>query len=893
MRTLRRWWLRAWNLAARRSGEERLREEMEHHIALETEAGIEAGMTPTEAHRAAMIKFGPVQAIRESYHSEKGVRAVENLIQNVIFAVRLMRKSPGFTAVAALTLALGIGATSAVFSLIQGVLLNPPPYTQPDRLVLVAPVRADDRTSDTARGWAAKQWMDWNEHATTLQGTAGYRWNFNYLVRNDGSQSMQGMNISKNYLHLLGLKTVLGRSFDDGEFGKAPWQGPVKSVVLGYEFWKRVFGGDPQIIGKTIRISRWSAPTTVIGIMEPGARFLPTPSAAKEPNYDVNATVDLWVPIEPSLQDLKDPHWNVVARLRDGVSVAKAQQELAVLTSQEARSEPALDGFLPQLQTVTDQMNQDGRRILLPLLGAAALVLLIACGNVAALLLVRGLQRQQEYAIRISMGMGRAALLRLIMTESLLLALVGGALGVGVAFGAVALFKRIAMHAVPRLDAVSAGTAVLGWGLVAAVLAAFVAGMLPALRVLRLDPMEVLKNGGPKGTAGVGERRMLRGVVVLQTSLTLALLVGAGLLIRTMTRIAMTPSGYNISRILTMSVTEVQNQVSWDDFHHRALERVTAIPGVQYAAFAWGVPLTGNNWPGKVEIEGQPPAVKESDKITLPLRSVTPDYFKLMGLPLVEGRELRATDDGKAPQVAIVNKAFADRFFAGRSVLGHRFWPNGRDKAGVEIIGEIANSRTDDLTRQAAPEIYLSFWQAGPYSKHLVIRTAADPRAITAAVQRELRSVDPSAAIDHIKTLDEIRDDSLAARTFVMRLLVGFAVIGSVLTLVGIYGVLSLSVVSRRKELAIRCAVGAQHRDLRRIILNEGLQVIAGGVLVGVALAAASSQALKSFLYEVQPGDPLTLVGVGCLFAGVGLLACWVPAWRAQQVNPLEALRYD
>lgn len=889
MRTLRRLWTRARNFIARRSGEQRLREEIEQHIAFETAANILAGMTPVQAHRAAMKKFGPVEAIRESYHSEKGLPVMETILQNCIFALRMMRKSPAFTAIAALTLALGIGATSAVFSLIQGVLLTPPPYQKPDQLVLVSAARTDGKAMDTPRGWAAQQWMDWSKNATSFQGVAGYGWTFNFLVRNDGSQSMQGMTVSKDYFRLMGLRTAIGRGFKDSDFA----QGPTKAIVLGYEFWKRALGGDPQIIGKTIRISRWDTPPTVIGIMRPGVRFLPSPGAAKEPNYDVNATVDIWVPAYPDPKDQKDPGWNVVARLRDGVSPQKAQQELAVLTAQEARSEKTFQGFKPELQRVKSEMNQDGQLILLPLLGAATLVLLIACGNVAALLLVRGLQRQQEYAIRIAMGMGRVALLRLILTESLLLAMIGGALGVGLAFGAVTLFKVIAIHAVPRLDAVHAGSAVLGWGLLAAILAAFFASIIPALRVLRLDPMEVLKSAGPKGTAGVGERSLLRAVVMLQTSLTLALLVGAGLLLRTMAKIADVPSGYDTSKILTMSVTEVQNQSTWLSFHRQALERVAAIPGVQYAAFAWGVPLTGNNWPATMEIEGQPPAVQESDKTALPLRAVTPDYFKLMGISLMEGREFRATDDNKAPQVAIVNQAFADRFFPHGDVVGKRLWFNGRTKPGIEIIGQIANGRTDDLTRQASSEVYMSLWQAQAFSKHLVVRTTADPRAVVVAVEREIRAVDPTAAIENVKTLDQIRDDSLASRTFAMRLLVGFAAVGSMLTLVGIYGVLSLSVVSRRRELAIRCAVGAQHSDIRKLILGEGFRVIAGGVVLGAALSMALSQALKSFLYQVQPSDPATLIVVGLLFVGVGLLACWVPARRAEKVDPLEALRYD
>jgi putative ABC transport system permease protein len=810
-------------------------------------------------------------------------------VRELRFAIRMLLKQPGFSLIAALTLALGIGATSAVFSLIQGVLLTPPPYQKPEQLMLVPATRTDGQKMDSPRGWAAQQWMDWQKNAKSFEGIAAYDWTFNFLIRNDGSQSMQGMEVTKNYFQVMGLRPAAGRGFEDSDFG----QGPVRSIVLGYEFWQRTFNGDPQIIGKTVRISRWQVPPTVIGVMEPGVRFLPSPGAAKEPNYDVNATVDFWVPAIPDPKSLKEPYWDVVARLRDGATPRQGQQELAVLTAAQAQTEKRFEGFAPQLEPVTVEMNRDGQRILLPLLGAAALVLLIACGNVAALLLVRGLQRQQEYAVRSAMGMGRLALLRQVLMESLLLAVLGGALGVGLAFGAVKLFKVIAGHAVPRLDGVTAGWGVLAWGLGAALLAAFCAAALPALRVFQLDPMEVLKNAGPKGTAGTGERRLLRGVTMLQTALTLALLVGAGLLIRTMMKIAQVPSGFNTGRILTMSVTDVQAWSTWGSFHRQALERVAAIPGVQYAAFAWGVPLTGNSWPATLDVEGQPPAVKESDKIALPLRAVTPDYFKLMGMPLVDGREFRSTDDDKAPGVAIVNQAFTHRYFPQGDAIGRKFWLQGRDKPGTEIVGEIANGRTDDLTQEASPEIYLPLWQADAFSKHLVVRTSADPRAVVVAVERALRSVDPTASIESVKTLDQIRDESLASRTFAMHLLTGFSVVGSALTLVGIYGVLTLSVASRRRELAIRSAVGAQQSDIRKLIFGEGFRLIAGGVLAGAALSIVVSRVLRTFLFEVQPSDPATLIVVGALFVGVGLLACWVPVRRAERIDPLEALRYE
>jgi putative ABC transport system permease protein len=809
--------------------------------------------------------------------------------RDVRFAIRMLLKQPGFSLIAVLTLALGIGATSAVFSLIQGVLLTPPPYKKPQQLVIVPTARTDGQKQESPVGWPAQQWMEWQKRAKSFEGIAAYGWTFNFLIRNDGSQSAEGMQVTKEFLQVMGLQPVLGRGFEDSDIGT----GPVKVILLGYEFWQRTFNGDPQIIGKTVRISRWEVPPTVIGVMQPGVRFLPSPGAAKEPNYNVNALVDFWIPVGPDPKYLKDPYWNIVARLRDGATLRQAQGELSVLAAREAQAEHAFEGITPKVESLANEMNLDGRRILFPLLGAAALVLLIGCGNVAALLLVRGLQRQQEFAVRSAMGMGRIALLRQVSTESLLLALLGGAFGVGLAFGAVRLFKLIAGHAIPRLDAVTAGWAVLAWGLGAAVLASMFAGVFPALRALRLDPMEVLKNGGPKGTAGLGERRLLRGVTLVQTALTLALLVGAGLLIRTMINIAKVPSGYNTGHILTMSVTEVRSYSEWANFHRHALERVSVIPGVQYAAFAWGVPLTGNNWPATLEIEGQPPATKESEKTALPLRAVTEDYFKLMGVGMLEGREFRSSDEGKELNVAIVNQAFAERYFPHAHAIGRKIWLNGRDKPAMEIVGEVSNGRTEDLTQAASPEIYLSLWQATAFSKHLVIRTVADPRALLVAVERELRAVDPTAAIENPKTLEQIRDDSLASRTFAMQLLVGFSVVGSVLTLVGIYGVLSLSVASRRRELAIRSAVGAEQKDIRNLIFGEGFRLIASGVLTGVVLATVLSRVLKTFLFEVQPSDPTTLLVVGALFVGVALLACWIPVRRAAKVDPLEALRYE
>lgn len=806
------------------------------------------------------------------------------MTEDLRFATRMLRKQPGFTAIAVVTLALGIGATSAVFSLIQGVLLTPPPYDRPEQLALIQSARTDGKTS--SQSWAAAQWLEWQKQTKTLDSLAGYGWTFNFLIRQDGSESMEGMWVTRDYFRVMGLKPLIGRTFSEAETANPT--APV--VILGYDLWQRKFGGDRHIVGQTIRMSRRDVPPTVIGVMPPGVRFLPSPGAADEPNYNVNAAVDFWVPHSPDPKALNEPYWDVVGRLRPGVSLAQAQEDLKLITLRQSQAEHAFEGFTPRVQPLAVEMNRDGRRILLPLMGAAGLVLLIACGNVAALLLVRGLQRQQEYAVRSALGVNRLALFRQVSTESLLMALLGATFGVALGVGVVRLFKLFGGQAIPRLDAVTTGWPVLACGVGAAILASGLAGLIPALRASRIDPIAVLKSAGPKSSAGRGERRVLRGVTMVQTALTLSLLVGAGLLIRTMINVSNVQSGYRTGRILTMTVTAVQGD--YTAFHRRALEKVSAIPGVQNAAFAWGVPLTGNNWPATVEIEGQPAALKASDKIAIPLRSVTPGYFALLGLAL-EGRDFRATDDGNAPPVTVVNRALAERYFPHSSAIGKKIWYTGHDRPPGEIVGVVSNGRTDDLTHQAEPEIYLCFWQAGAFSKHLVVRTSGDPRAVMAAVTRELRAVDPTSAVENMKTLDQIRDDSLASRTFAMQLLVGFALVGSVLTLVGIYGVLSLSVAARRREIAIRAAVGASKGDIRTLVFREGVGLIAGGVISGMAAAFVLARVLRSFLFEVDPADPVTLLAVGVLFAGVALLACWEPTRRAAKIDPMEALRYD
>ena len=825
---------------------------------------------------------------------------VTAFVHDLRFALRILAKNSGFSVIAMFMLALGIGSTSAVFNLIQGVLLTPLPYPKSEQIVLLLPARLDGQPY--AQGAATAQWLDWKSEAKSFSVIAAFFWNFNFLIRQDGSESIKGMHVTKDFFRVIGIKPLLGREFLPSEYpapGSNTFQSPQDTaIILGYELWRRRFDSDPNIVGKTVRISRHQSALTVVGVMKPRVRFLPTPSAVQEPNYDVNAPVDYWAPATPDEGQPKAGFWTVVGRLRDDATVAQAQAELSAIAARQARAEPDFEGITARAQPLIAELNREGRRLLLPLFGAVTLVFLIACANVTGLLLARGLQRQQEYAVRCALGARRARLFSQVLTESLLLAVPGGLLGGVLAFGIVKLLKVISGFAIPRLDAVNVSWPVLGFGLGASLLAAVLAGVMPALRASQLSPAHALKNAGPTISAGRTDRRLLCGVAAFQTALSLALLAGAGLLVRTVENLTKVASGYSTEKILTMNVTEVQNK--WMDFHAQALARVAVLPAVKSASFAWGVPLTGNKWTSTVELDGQDRTTKLNARIRLPTRSVTPEYFETVGLRIISGRGFRSsdawhsdTDVSNVPPVIIINEAMVERYFPNSHPIGKKIrFPGARHSSG-EVIGVVSNARNESLTLAPEPEIYRSFWQFGPFSKHLLIRTAGDPRQLSGAIQRELRSIDPTVAIENVKTLEQIRSVSIAPQTFALRLLIGFSSVAFGLALVGIYGVLSLSVSSRKREMAIRAAIGAQRRHALALVLGEGLRLILLGLVLGTVAALAMARVLRAFLFGVEPTDPFTLSAVALLFGAVALLACWIPAWRATKVDPSSVLRYE
>jgi putative ABC transport system permease protein len=806
--------------------------------------------------------------------------------EDVRYALRQIRKSPGFAAAAVVTLALGIGAAAAMFGLIDGVLLSPPPYAAPDRLVLISPKRVNGQPY-TQGTWFA-QWLQWRAESKTVDTPALYRWTFNFLVLPDGSRSLGGMVVTRNYFATIGVKPLHGREFTEAEAARP--KVPATGIMLGYELWQQQFKGDPAVVGSAIRISRYPTPLTVVGVMPPGLRFLPDPPNASEPNYDVDSPVDFWVAFTPDESEPRARGWNTIARLEDGATVAQARTEMAAFAARQAAVEPDLAGLTTDVHPVGEVLNADARRLLLPLFGSVALLFLVASVNVAGLFVARGLQRHREYAMRAALGASRRRLFRQVLTESTALAMLGAIGGAALAAGGIRIFKAIGAQAVPRAESVSVGWPIFAFGLGAALLAALIAGLLPAFRATSMHHASSLK--GSRSSAGRGERRMLAAIATVQVVFTVALLAGATLLIRTASKLANVRPGYDTERILAVTVTSVTPGSSFQ-FHTGVLERVAALPGVVKAAFVWGLPLTGNKWPGTMELVGQPGDGTAAGRLSLPLRSITPDYFDVMGMGVVDGRGFQPTDTNKAPMVAVVNQAFGRRYFPGTAAIGRQMRFAGDTKRTIQIVGVVSDTRTEALSVEAEPEVYLSFWQSGAFSKHLVVRTAAEPGALSALVRREVHAVDPTASVERFTTMAEIRRQSIAPRTFAMRLLMGFSILATALALVGIYGVLSLSVGSRVKEIAVRKAVGAQRADILRLILGEGSRMIGVGIALGAVVAIVLGRALDNYLFGLRATDPISLGAAAALFGVVAFLTCLMPAMRAARTDLLNALHQD
>jgi putative ABC transport system permease protein len=808
---------------------------------------------------------------------------METLLQDIKYGFRMMLKHPAFAAIAVIALALGIGANTAIFSVVNAVLLRPLPFTEPDRLMVVYESRVDRGSSRSSVSYP--NFADWREQNSVFEHMSTYRTN-DLVLTGDGEPArlLAGV-VNADLFPLLGVSPALGRTLLPEE--DKPGDGG-RVVMLSHRFWQQRFSGDPNVIGRGLVLAGKNY--DVVGVMPQGFQF-PVDS---EP-------VDLWttVAIDSGMFTQRGAHYmHVIARLKPGVTLAQAKAEMDGIASNLERQYPDENShrgvtIVPALESLVG----DIRPALLILLGAVGCVLLIACANVANLLLARATTRHKEMAIRSALGASRARVVRQLLTESVLLALAGGALGLLVALWGTNLLVKLGGDDVPRAAQIGLDLRVLGFTLLISLITGVVFGLVPALHSSKTDLTESLKEGG-RGSSEGARSNWLRGVlVVVEVAIAVVLLVGAGLLIQSLHRLQQVNPGFDSHNVLTFSIglPEVQYKPQQQvEFYRELKSRLESLPGIRSAGAVMPLPLSGDRMRVTFETEGRP--IAKSELPVTEIRTTGLDYFKTIGIPLLKGRDFTQRDDKKAPAVIIVNDAFAKQFFPGEEVLGKHIKPgiSADDDEPVmrEIVGVVGNVKHRGLSVEAEPEAYEPHAQL-TFDMAILAKTETDPRAIINAVQRELRAMDKDLPAYSIKTLDEYLAASVARPRFNTLLLAIFAGLALVLTAVGLYGVMSYSVTQRTHEIGIRMALGASQQTVLGMIVRRGMTLTAIGICTGLTGAFFLTRLLASLLFGVGVTDPATFVAISVILAGVALGACLVPALRATKVDPMIALRCE
>jgi putative ABC transport system permease protein len=811
---------------------------------------------------------------------------MHTLIQDLRYGIRMLAKSPGFTVVAVLTLALGIGANTAIFSVVNAVLLAPLPYKDPGRLVTLW--GANPRLSSEDFPLSPAVFSTWKAENRVFEEIAASSDDLDTITGSGEPEMVIGYDFSADYFHVLDAKPELGRTFLPEE----DRTGGPNVAVLSDNIWRRRFNADPSIIGKTIQLG--SAPFTVVGVMPPTFRY---------PDK-----VEIWTPLAlpaSASTDWKNRYLRVLARLRPGVTLDEAQAQMSVLAERLAREHPDTntgEGVL--LKPLRKQIAGDIRTPLLVLLGAVGFVLLIACVNVANLLLARAASREREVAIRTALGAGRLRLLRQMLTESVLLSLAGGVAGLLLAYWSagflLSLFpNNIANLSIPTVQAIPIDGRVLAFTIAATILTGFLFGLVPALRSSRLDVNQTLKESGRAPMAGSRERLFRSILVVAEIALSFVLLIGAGLLIKSFLRLIQGDLGFRPDNVLALEAfpspatypsKEPEKLRAYVD---RSVENLRAIPGVESASAINFLPLTGFWGPQKFTIEGRPDPPK-GQEYAADNRVVTPDYFKTMGIPLQRGRAFAAADGPDSPHVAVISASLARRFWNTDDPVGKRL--NLGDSAKpdwTEIVGVVGDVHSFGLEEKLHDDLYRPFSQVYFPIVAFTVRAKGDPAQITAAAKAAIWAVNPVQPFYKIITMATLAAESLALRRVSMLLLTAFSSLALLLAAIGIYGVLSYAVAQRTHEIGIRAALGAQQRDVLRLVLGDGMRLALTGLGLGFAASLALTRLMVSLLYGVGAADPLTFAGVAALATGVALLACYLPARRAMRVDPIIALHYE
>ena len=803
---------------------------------------------------------------------------MESLVKDIRYGVRSLLKHPGFTAVAVLTLALGIGANSAMFSTVDAVLLRPLSYPESDRIMVLEGVNPPQGI--TQSNLSIPDFADWQKQNSVFEHLAGFFAGGMLVTSNDETERVRAAGVTDEFFPLFRTAAIKGRTLQAEDAQK----GRDQVVLLSYAFWQRRFGGDQNVVGTKVIVSGKSA--TVVGVMPAG--------------FDYPAQSEMWVPnpIDAAAERRDNRALNVVARLKPGVTVPQAQAEMDTINQRLAQSFVETNsGWSVQVIGLQERLVGSMRTSLLVLLGAVAFVLLIACANVANLLLARATARQKEITLRAALGASRWRVIRQLLTESLLLSLLGGGMGLLVSVWLTKLLVSISPANTPRLEEIRPDARVFAFTLGLTVLTGFIFGLAPALQASRVDLNGGLKEGGRGGSGGVHNKRLRSLMMVSEIALSFMLLVGAGLLIRSFARLRDVSPGFTPQNVLTMRVALVPAKYAPGEpraqLLRQTLERLNAIPGVQSSGAVLSLPLGGDTLNvGRAYIrEGRPATPEESANASYLV--ATPDYFRTLKIPLVTGRPFDERDTDANTKVVIVNETMARQLWPGESPIGRHITVWRDEKFPREIVGIVGDTK-QALDAEPGSQMYVPFAQdPGWGSMSLVIRSTSDPTGITAAARREIRALDKGMPVYNVKMMNEVVGTSIATQRMSMMLLSAFAAMALLLAMIGIYGVTAYYVTQRTQEIGIRMALGARMSDVMSLVFRNGMALALIGIAVGMAGALALTRLMASLLFAVKPTDVLTFTLVSLCLLLTALIACYLPARRATKVDPLVALRYE
>jgi predicted permease len=806
-------------------------------------------------------------------------------MQDLRFAIRQLRKNYGFALTTILTLALGIGATTAIFSLVNAVLLRPLPFPEQDRLMWL---HQQDHSLPgvVPEALSYPTYFDWRAQNHTFSGIASYHSGPITLEMAGEAQHLDGQTVSANFFQVLGIVPMLGRDFrwDDEKPGN-------RAVMLSYSLWQSAFGAEKDIAGRTIRLGDHNY--IVAGVMQKGFQFpLDGPPSA------------LWLSLaddtdgpQPRTGQRGNDSLNAVGRLKSGVTLEQARSDMNVVAANLAKQYPAYKWYSSALiEPELQHMIGDTRQGLRVLFGAVSLVLLIACVNVAGLLMARGSRRTAEFALRAAIGASRAKIIRQLLVESLVLSLFGGAAGTALAHGMLRGMVSLIPRNIPRIEAATIDGGVLAFAIIVSVVTGLLFGVLPAWRMSHLEPVQALREGARGVAGGRGQHRLHNGLVVAQTAIGLVLLVGSGLLIRSFVRILNLDPGFDPKHMLTARIGVSFDRLSHDQhfqFYDQLVGRLSALPGVQAASAGWPLPMSDSNASISFSIPGDP--VSEADHPSETVGVALPGYFESMRIPLLSGRLYGERDGVRAAPVIIINQAFARKYFPGQNPIGKHIKVDGGD--GViehptrDVVGVVGDIKRRGLTAEADPQYYLPYAQSVITNPFLTIRTTGDPAAVENALRAAVHEMDKSVPVYQVSKLENYVSKSVAQPRFQTLLLSCFAAIALMLSAIGLYGLLSYMVVQRTLEIGLRMALGAQRTDVLRMIVRRGLTLALIGLVAGLTISAMMTRLLSGMLYGIRPSDPVTFATVTVLLLLVSLAASTVPAYRAARLDPMETLR--